>query len=212
MSKFNYFYKITNLIDKRYFYYGVHCTDNIEDGYMGSGSLLQQDYITFGVKNFKREILKFFNTPNDAFKYEKEMITESLLQDPFCYNIAEGGRQPYCSNLVCSLESDFDSSHTKSVEEPFIKVTKKLIQSLGPTAAILYCDLFSKATYFSNKHMLDGEGRFFNTFENISEDLNFSPHQIRTSLLKLKSVGLIDYKRKGHPPKYYFLFYKIDFK
>lgn len=31
--KYYYFYKVTNVINN-HFYYGIHCTDNLNDGYM----------------------------------------------------------------------------------------------------------------------------------------------------------------------------------
>ena len=41
-------------------YIGVHSTDNIEDGYMGSGTLLKKDIKQFGVGAFSREIIDVF--------------------------------------------------------------------------------------------------------------------------------------------------------
>ena len=35
-KKYNYFYRIENKINGHY-YYGIHSTDNLNDGYMGSG-------------------------------------------------------------------------------------------------------------------------------------------------------------------------------
>ena len=58
-SKYHYFYKITNLLNN-HFYYGVHSTDNLEDGYMGSGKRLHYAYKKYGMENFNKEILKFF--------------------------------------------------------------------------------------------------------------------------------------------------------
>ncbi len=88
--KYNYFYKITNLINN-HFYYGVHTTDNLEDGYMGSGKRLQCAYKKYGMENFKKEILKFFDSFNEAFEYESEVVNEELVNDYNCYNLVKGG-------------------------------------------------------------------------------------------------------------------------
>lgn len=51
-KKYNYFYKITNNINNHYYYYGIHSTDNINDGYMGSGYRLQYAYKNMVLKIF----------------------------------------------------------------------------------------------------------------------------------------------------------------
>ena len=35
-KQYHFIYKTTNIITERY-YYGMHSTDNLEDGYLGSG-------------------------------------------------------------------------------------------------------------------------------------------------------------------------------
>lgn len=88
--KYHYFYKITNNINN-HFYYGVHNTNNLNDGYMGSGKRLQYAYKKYGIKNFTKEILKFFDTTEEAFIYESEIVTEDLVKNNDCYNSKLGG-------------------------------------------------------------------------------------------------------------------------
>lgn len=99
MKKYHYFYKITNLINNHY-YYGVHNTDNLDDGYMGSGKRLHIAYKKYGIENFTKEILKFFNTANEAFEYEAEIVNESLIKNEDCYNIQQGGETFNTTGLV----------------------------------------------------------------------------------------------------------------
>ena len=103
-TKFHYFYKITNLLNN-HFYYGVHNTNNIEDGYMGSGKRLHYAYKKYGIENFEKEILKYFDTAADAFKYEAEIVNEVLVKDPKCYNIVNGGAVG-TTNMVVVKDKD----------------------------------------------------------------------------------------------------------
>lgn len=89
-KKYNYFYKITNNINN-HFYYGIHSTDNLDDGYMGSGSRLNYAYKKYGIENFTKEILKFFNTRKECSEYESEIVTEDLVYNDECYNVSCGG-------------------------------------------------------------------------------------------------------------------------
>ena len=88
--KYHYFYKITNNLNGHY-YYGIHSTDNLDDGYMGSGTRLRYAYEKYGIENFTKEILKFFETREDAAKHEADVVNEVLIKDENCYNIIHGG-------------------------------------------------------------------------------------------------------------------------
>ena len=57
-KKFHFIYKITNLINNRY-YYGMHSTNNLEDGYFGSGKLIRLSIKKYGQNNHRFEILEF---------------------------------------------------------------------------------------------------------------------------------------------------------
>ena len=66
VKKYNYFYKITNNLNN-HFYYGIHSTNDLEDGYMGSGTRLHYAYKKYGIDNFSKEILKYFETIQKNF-------------------------------------------------------------------------------------------------------------------------------------------------
>ena len=89
--KYHFLYKITNLVNQKY-YIGVHNTDNLEDGYLGSGFAIQRALEKYGPSNFKREIISFFNSSEEAFLAEEKIVTEELIKDPNCYNLILGGR------------------------------------------------------------------------------------------------------------------------
>lgn len=79
-------YKTTNLINGKY-YIGCHQTDDLNDGYLGSGTLLRRAIQKYGEHNFKREILFEAKTPQEMFEKEKELVTI----EPNSYNLRSGG-------------------------------------------------------------------------------------------------------------------------
>lgn len=98
--KYHYFYKITNKINN-HFYYGIHSTDNVNDGYMGSGTLIKMAYSKYGTENFEKEIVRFFNTREEASQYESEIVSETTIKDSSCYNMITGGDKVFpCIDMV----------------------------------------------------------------------------------------------------------------
>ncbi len=114
--KYHYFYKIINNLNG-HFYYGVHNTDDLDDGYMGSGKRLHYAYKKYGIENFTKEILKFFPSHKEAFEYEAEFITEDLINDNNCYNIQGGGESWNTVGLVAVKDKDGNTFQV-SVNDP----------------------------------------------------------------------------------------------
>ena len=80
-------YKITNKTNQK-FYIGKHQTNNLNDGYMGSGKLLKAAYKKYGMENFSKEILHVFETEEEMNAKEKELV---ILHET-SYNLCEGGK------------------------------------------------------------------------------------------------------------------------
>jgi group I intron endonuclease len=87
----NYLYQITNLINNK-IYIGVHKTDRLDDGYMGSGTKIIRAIEKYGIENFRKEILEFFDTYEDALDKERCIVNEEFLQREDVYNINLGGQ------------------------------------------------------------------------------------------------------------------------
>ena len=98
-KKYHYFYKITNTKTGKY-YYGIHSTSNLNDGYMGSGTHLKMDYEIYGKDAFVKEIIKFFDTREEASKFEANVVNEDLVFDKDCYNIKIGGDYGVTTNTL----------------------------------------------------------------------------------------------------------------
>jgi hypothetical protein len=73
------------------FYIGVHKTTDPNDDYLGSGKRLKYAIKKYGVENFVKEVLYSFETKEEAFSKEKELVTEEVLDSGKCYNLKIGG-------------------------------------------------------------------------------------------------------------------------
>ena len=88
--KYHIIYKTTCLITKR-FYIGMHSTDNLEDGYLGSGKRLWYSLKKHGRENHVCEVLEFLPNRKDLASREKEIVNEELLEKDLCMNLKLGG-------------------------------------------------------------------------------------------------------------------------
>ena len=89
-KKYHFIYKTTCLLNGNY-YIGMHSTNNVNDGYLGSGKRLKYSINKYGEENFKLDILEFVETRELLIEREREIINIELLNDPFCLNLQEGG-------------------------------------------------------------------------------------------------------------------------
>jgi len=92
--KFHTVYQTTNLMNNK-FYIGAHSTDNLNDDYCGSGTNINRAIEKYGREFFKKEILYIFETPEEMFAKEKEIVTLDFLKRSDVYNIVEGGYGGY---------------------------------------------------------------------------------------------------------------------
>lgn len=83
-------YQITNKISGRS-YIGMHQTTNLDDDYMGSGTILRRHYKKYGTDNFEKEILHIFDTKEEMANKEAELVNEDWVNDPNTYNLKMGG-------------------------------------------------------------------------------------------------------------------------
>ena len=86
----NFVYITTNLINGKQ-YVGSHFTDNLNDGYTGSGKAITSAIKKYGKENFKREILEECNTIEEARKLEEPYIIKFNTCSPNGYNILKTG-------------------------------------------------------------------------------------------------------------------------
>ena len=89
MKTYNYIYKITNQINGK-IYIGKHSTDNLDDGYMGSGILICKAEKKYGLENFTKEYLAFCDTEEKLNWFEKFYIKKFNARE-VGYNLTDGG-------------------------------------------------------------------------------------------------------------------------
>lgn len=89
-KKYYLVYKTTNLVNGK-IYIGKHETDNLDDGYLGSGKILRKAIEKYGEQNFKREILFECSTREEMNAKEAELVNEEFLKRDDIYNIKLGG-------------------------------------------------------------------------------------------------------------------------
>lgn len=91
-------YKTTNLVNGK-IYIGKHETDNLDDGYLGSGILIQRAIEKYGEENFQREILFECSTREEMNAKEAELVNEEFLKRDDVYNLKQGGEGgwDYCN-------------------------------------------------------------------------------------------------------------------
>ncbi|WP_418513715.1 NUMOD3 domain-containing DNA-binding protein [Corallibacter sp.] len=73
-------------------YIGIHSTDNLDDGYMGSGYRLCNAIKKHGKGNFKTTILQFYPTRKEALKAEEYIVDDTFINFDWTYNLTTGGQ------------------------------------------------------------------------------------------------------------------------
>ena len=81
MTKYHYTYKIT-FEDTPFYYYGLHSTGKLDDGYLGSPKTNRWCWDFYEATS---TILEFFETREEAFTIEHILI-KTFINDPYCLN------------------------------------------------------------------------------------------------------------------------------
>lgn len=89
-KRYHYIYKTTNVLSGKY-YIGMHSTDDLNDGYMGSGNRLRLAIRKHGKENFLREILEFVDSREELKKREEEIVNINEIAKVECMNLRVGG-------------------------------------------------------------------------------------------------------------------------
>lgn len=91
-KRWNVIYKTTFTRTGQY-YVGFHSTDDLQNGYLGSGKWIRAVIRKHGRKELLREIVEFHDTREQLFQREAELL-QRLTDDPMCMNMVPGGEAP----------------------------------------------------------------------------------------------------------------------
>ncbi len=91
MYHFNIIYLTINSINFKK-YIGKHETDDLNDGYIGSGKLLNKAIKKYGKENFTYRIVYIFDSPEGMWAKEVKLVNEKWIARKDTYNLAPGGR------------------------------------------------------------------------------------------------------------------------
>ena len=126
-KKYHFIYKTTNLLSGKY-YIGMHSTDNLDDGYLGSGRRLRYSINKYGKESHKREIIEFVNSRIGLIEREKEIINLDELAKDECMNLMVGGKGGFiseeqqkhhskCANNLLNSKLENDQEFRKTFRE-----------------------------------------------------------------------------------------------
>jgi len=127
-KRYHFTYRTTNIVNNRY-YLGMHSTNRIDDGYLGSGKRLYYELNKYGRDNFKFEILEQFNSREELVQAEITLITEHDLKNPNCLNLKQGGSGGFSEEHRIKGATNAGKKHSQRMEneeEYRVDVIKKM--------------------------------------------------------------------------------------
>ena len=101
-KKYHFIYKTIDTRNEN-FYIGMHSTDNLDDGYIGSGDRLKKLVYKHGKSIFRMEILEFLPDRESLKKREEEIINSELLKEDKCMNLCCGGGGFTRDEAICAV-------------------------------------------------------------------------------------------------------------
>lgn len=112
-------------------YIGVHSTDVLDDGYLGSSNQLDKDIRLFGRINFVRTILEYHSTRQSALQQEKELVDAAWVNRPDTYNLSVGGSAYPYGHRIFSVEHRQKLSIANTLARTGTKHSKETKQKIG---------------------------------------------------------------------------------
>jgi hypothetical protein len=156
--KYHFLYKTINIVTSKY-YIGVHTTDALDDGYLGSGVVIKRSIQKYGVDKHERQVIQFFETREACLLAEKECITEGMIADLMCMNLRQGGRGGFTS----------DQQRQNNVKS---QVAQQVLKETDPewqARKVLSCSTSQLALYASNSRPITATPHVLGEYKHTEE-------------------------------------------
>lgn len=116
-------YKITNLLNGK-IYIGLHVTEDLDDGYLGSGTQVRSAIKKYGKENFRREYIRVCGSMEEMRELEATLVNEEFVARTDTYNMKTGGTGSWSHiNVGDNRKLEYSSRGGKTVatrtENPF---------------------------------------------------------------------------------------------
>lgn len=105
------------------FYYGIHSTEDIYDGYQGSGKRIKR--LLKKGENLITGIVSFYHTRDELYQAEANIVNEELLKDPKCLNIILGGYGVACDDISDRIKEGLNSRTPEQIQKHKENIKKK---------------------------------------------------------------------------------------
>jgi hypothetical protein len=97
-KQYHFIYKTTNSLNGKY-YYGMHSTYNLNDGYYGSGRRLKRSLNKYGKENHVVEIVEHLPDRKSLINREREIVNLNEIAKEKCMNLMIGGKGGFPANF-----------------------------------------------------------------------------------------------------------------
>ena len=124
-------------------YVGMHETNDIEDGYLGSGKRLKQSIKYHGKEFFERKILFELESRDEMIAKEIELVNEDFVNRKDTYNLKKGGEGGICNKVHLRK---FRESNSRGGKKGIIKANEIRLNKLknDPIFYQRYCSIMKE--------------------------------------------------------------------
>jgi len=106
-------YETTNKVNGKK-YIGIHSTNNLNDGYLGSGTAIKRAINKYGESSFNIKILKECSSRKELLLLESTVVNEKIVYDKNYYNMILGGKSRIDALANLDNKNEFLNNQSKA--------------------------------------------------------------------------------------------------